>query len=107
MAAEMEFDRWGRMFYDPSMHPDHGNPWLNSDQAYLIEHYDAQGPEEVSMALGRTIKAVQAKACELRKKGLMPPTPNARHRRLLKPQGGDAGRERASLGIPRTPLSKS
>lgn len=86
MADTYTFDRWGRMFYHPEMHPNHGTPWTNTDQRYLIDHYDRQGPEEISLALGRTIKTVQAKACALRKKGLMPPSRYKKFKRTLRPR---------------------
>ena len=65
------YDKYGRMNYHPDYHTNHGKPWLVSEQKYLIENYEASGPEHVSLSIGRTIHVVMQKACELRKSGLM------------------------------------
>lgn len=70
---DIKYDRYGRMQYHPDYHAKHGTPWLNSDQKYLIENYEKDGPESVSFELERTIHTVMAKAYQLRKDGIMPP----------------------------------
>jgi len=65
------YDRYGRMNYHPEYHPNQGRPWTTRDQKYLIEYYEKLGPEQVSLALGRTIHTVMQRACELRKTGAM------------------------------------
>lgn len=60
------------MYFNPEFHAKNGTPWLGEDVRYLIQWYDKIGPEEMSFALERTIKTIQEKAYELRKKGLMP-----------------------------------
>ncbi len=85
------YDAYGRMRYHPDFHPNHGQAWKLSEQNYLIERYELDGPEQVSFALGRTIKTVMERACELRKQGLMPK--NAKqihHRRVQRPTGEDS-----------------
>lgn len=72
------YDRYGRMRYHPSYHPRQKTPWTTSDEAYLIAHYVAQGPEHVSLALGRTIQTVMTRAWELRQQGRMAPSPSPR-----------------------------
>ncbi|MDF5667505.1 hypothetical protein P3744_23655 [Vibrio parahaemolyticus] len=86
--SPVTYDAYGRMQYHPDFHPNHGLPWKTTEQAYLIERYELDGPEQVSFALGRTIHTVMAKACELRKLGLMPkPTKVTHHRRVQRPEG--------------------
>ncbi|WP_274880351.1 hypothetical protein [Vibrio harveyi] len=76
------------MQYNPDFHPNHGSPWKTTEQKYLIERYVLDGPEQVSFALGRTIHTVMAKACELRKLGLMPkPVKLKHHRRVQRSEG--------------------
>ncbi len=82
------YDAYGRMQYHPDFHPNHGLPWKTTEQKYLIERYELDGPEQVSFALGRTIHTVMAKAYELRKLGLMSkPTKIKPHRRVQRPEG--------------------
>lgn len=82
------YDAYGRMQYHPDYHPNHGLPWKTTDQSYLIERYEQDGPEQVSFALGRTIHTIMEKACELRKLGLMPkPVKLKHHRRVQRSKG--------------------
>ncbi|CAH1538991.1 conserved hypothetical protein [Vibrio jasicida] len=82
------YDAYGRMQYHPDYHPNHGLPWKTTDQSYLIERYELDGPEQVSFALGRTIHTIMEKACELRKLGLMPrPVKLKHHRRIQRSTG--------------------
>ena len=68
----VQYDRYGRMRYHPDFHENHKKPWTNQDERYLIENYAKDGPEAVSLALGRTIHVVMTRAYELRKAGRMP-----------------------------------
>jgi hypothetical protein len=80
---KVTYDRYGRMKYHPEYHHKHGQPWIITDQKYLIEYYEKLGPEQVSFALGRTIHTVMQRAAELRKAGLMPmPKTQSYHRRM-------------------------
>lgn len=65
------YDRYGRMQYHPDFHGKQKDPWTTTDQQYLIDNYESMGPEQVSLALERTIHTVMTRAYELRKKGLM------------------------------------
>ena len=86
--SPVTYDAYGRMQYHPDFHPNHGLPWKTTEQAYLIERYELDGPEQVSFALGRTIHTVMAKAWELRKLGIMPkPSKVTHHRRVQRPEG--------------------
>ena len=67
----IQYDQYGRMFYNPEFHANNGKPWSTEDLKYLIDWYAIAGAEEISFALERTIKTVQNRATELRKKGLM------------------------------------
>ncbi|EMN7430379.1 hypothetical protein WB904_002908 [Vibrio parahaemolyticus] len=77
------YDKYGRMNYHPDFHVKQGCPWSVSDQQFLIDNYEAMGPEQVSFALERTIHTVMTRAYELRKRGLMPkPAKPTKHRRM-------------------------
>lgn len=65
------YDKWGRMNFHPDYHGKQKTPWTTSDEKYLIENYEAAGPEQVSLALERTIHTVMTRAYELRKVGRM------------------------------------
>lgn len=67
----IEYDRFGRMKYNPEFHRKNGQPWSKNDLEYLINWYDKIGPEEMSFALERPITAVMQKAKVLRYEGLM------------------------------------
>lgn len=82
MNQPITYDRHGRMNYHPEYHAKQGQPWTTHEQAYLINNYERLGPEEVSLALERTIHTVMTRAYELRKAGEMPkPTKRKWHRR--------------------------
>lgn len=82
---EISYDRFGRMFYNSEFHENNRKPWDKEDMDYLIQWYDRIGPEEMSFALGRTMKTVQTKVSELRKKGVMKkPAKQIRHKRIKK-----------------------
>lgn len=70
-----QYDKYGRMNYDPKFHPNQNRPWMNSDQKYLIANYEKDGPETVSLALGRTIHTIMQRVAQLRKNGTMRPRP--------------------------------
>lgn len=83
---EITFDRYGRMNFHPDYHPNNGKPWTSTDQKYLIDYYEVEGPEAISLSLGRTIHTVMTRAYELRKLGLMAKPKKQKHfHRLLKP----------------------
>ncbi len=72
MSNPVEYDKLGRMKYNPDFHPRHKKPWCYSDELYLIDRYTLDGPEDVSMVLGRTIGVIMTRAHKLRKQGKMP-----------------------------------
>ena len=81
--AGVTYDKYGRMNYHPDFHGKQKEPWTTTDQQYLIENYEMMGPEQVSLALERTIHTVMTRAYELRKKGLMKkPTTRKCHKRI-------------------------
>lgn len=83
----MTYDKWKRMNYNPVFHGKHKQPWTTTDQKYLIENYERDGPEAISFALERTIHTVMQRATELRKKGLMAnPAKKVFHKRCFSPQ---------------------
>ncbi|GCD13172.1 hypothetical protein [Clostridium tagluense] len=71
LEAPIEYDKYGRMSYNPIFHENNGKPWYKEDTQYLIDWYDIIGPEEISFAIDRTIKSVMHKATLLRKGGKM------------------------------------
>lgn len=84
-TIKIEYDRFGRMNYNPEFHENNGTTWNHEDIQYMVDWYNLIGPEEMSFALGRTIKTIQSKATELRKKELMgKPVKQIHHKRLKK-----------------------
>ena len=85
MDQTIKYDRWGRMQYHPEFHAKHKQPWTTTDQAFLIENYEAMGPEQVSLALERTIHTVYQRVCYLRRTGVMAKaTVHQKHRREMR-----------------------
>ena len=84
---DIQFDAYGRMLYHPDYHPNHKAPWTTADQRFLIENYAGIGPEETSLALGRTIHSVMQRATDLRRDGVMPKPKGMPHtkRQIRKP----------------------
>lgn len=81
----IEFDDYGRMKYNPELHPNQGKPWTYEDTKYLIDWLEKIGYEEMSLALGRTESTLRDKVFKLRKKGLMKEGDKSiRHIRLLR-----------------------
>ncbi|MGG7215419.1 hypothetical protein ACQPUY_17765 [Clostridium nigeriense] len=81
----IEFDDYGRMKYNPELHPNQGEPWSYEDTKYLIDWLEIIGYEEMSLALGRTEITLRTKVCRLRKDGLMEiPNKKIYHQRLLR-----------------------
>ncbi|URZ06434.1 hypothetical protein [Clostridium felsineum] len=68
----IEYDKIGRMNYNPIFHARMRQPWTVDELNYVINWYDKVGPDELSFALERTIKSVMQKATDLRKQGKMP-----------------------------------
>ena len=82
------YDKYGRMNYNPMFHGKQHQPWTTTDQKYLIDNYELDGPEQVSLALERTIHTIMQRACELRRKGLMKkPTKGIWHKRSASATG--------------------
>ncbi len=87
MSTPIIFDRYGRMQYHPDYHPNQGKPWTTTDEQYLIEFYEVEGPEQMSLSLGRTIHTVMTRAYQLRKRGVMTkPKVQKNFPRLMKPR---------------------
>lgn len=82
----VEYDKCGRMKYNPDLHFNQGKPWNDDDIDYLIEWYTIIGLEEMSLALGRTEGTVANKVNQFRNQGRMPREPQQRIIRELKPK---------------------
>lgn len=86
----VEFDDYGRMKYNPELHPNQGKSWNVEDLNYLIEWLEIIGYEEMSLALGRSEITLRDKVFNLRKKGLMEkPNKKIHHQRLLRRCGNE------------------
>lgn len=79
----IKYDSYGRMEYNPIFHPNNGKPWTKEDLQYLIDWYDKIGADEMSFALGRTIKSIMQKVSNLRKDGIMKQTTHNSHKRIF------------------------
>lgn len=87
----IEYDKSGRMKYNPEFHFNQSKPWSYEDEEYLIKWYEFIGMEEMSFALGRTEATVTEKVSRLRKQGkMLIPTQKNRTRRILKEEEGRA-----------------
>lgn len=84
MSAEIKYNEYGRMQYHPDYHGNNGLPWSGVDERYLIDNYLKLGPEEVSLALERTIDSVMRKMYKLRKLGLVDAGHKRTYRRRLR-----------------------
>ena len=87
MSDPVTFDRQGRMNFHPDYHGKRYTAWTTGDEKFLIENYAAIGPEQVSLALERTIHTVMLRACELRKAGRMTKPAKRTHTKRMRKQG--------------------
>lgn len=71
ISTSPTYAAWGRMKFNPDFHGKQGTPWTTTDEKYLIAHYAADGPDQVSLALERTVTTIMSRACALRKFGCM------------------------------------
>lgn len=62
----------GHVKYDPKIHFNHGKPWTNKDENYLITYQKSDSITDLSLALGRTYKTIADRIYELRKAGRIP-----------------------------------
>lgn len=81
---EIVYDDFGRIKYNPVLHPNHGTQWSTEDKEYLAEWLDKIGLEEMSLALGRPETSISEEARKLRIQGKMKADTKARNPRLLK-----------------------
>ncbi len=72
VSLPVRYDKTGKMLYHPQLHGKRWKPWTTSEQAFLIENYEQIGPEQVSLALERTMQTVMTRVYELRRAGQMP-----------------------------------
>ena len=69
--VDIQYDKFGRMLYNPEFHRKDFTRWNEEDTKYLIEWYGIIGSEEMSFALDRTMPSIQHKVSKLRKEGKM------------------------------------
>lgn len=78
-GEKIEYDRYGRMKYNPSFHDRQNKSYDNDEIEYLVNWYNKIDGEEMSLALGRTLDTIRQKVNMLRKQGKMsPPTKYAK-----------------------------
>lgn len=80
----IEYDKCGRMKYNPGLHFAQFEPWNDEDLDYLINWYNIIGLEEMSLALGKTESKVINMVYKLRNKGLMKTVQDTRRKRQLR-----------------------
>lgn len=68
-AAEVEYDRWGRMKYHPDYHARHLVEYTTKELSYLCKQYYRGNVKTLAASLERTETAVRQRVCELRKEG--------------------------------------
>jgi hypothetical protein len=67
---DIEFDRFGRMCFNPEFHFNHGKPFTKEDVEYLCKFYEIDHVRSIGFALGRTEHTLRSKVDYLKKKGL-------------------------------------
>lgn len=82
----LEFDKGGRLKYNPGLHPNQGKQWSKDDLDYLINWYSKIGIEEMSLGLGRSEGTIASKVNILRKRGLMVKEKPSLASRFLRPK---------------------
>lgn len=73
---KLEYDRYGRMKYNPFFHGNTGKPWNEEDINYLLQWHGKIDGEEMSFALERTIVSIYQKYSEIKKELPEQPTNN-------------------------------
>ncbi|KGI44963.1 hypothetical protein KY54_06590 [Clostridium tetani] len=73
---KLEYDRYGRMKYNPFFHGNTRKPWSQEDINYLLEWHGKIDGEEMSFALERTIVSIYQKYAKIKKELQEQPTNN-------------------------------
>lgn len=63
-----QYDKHGRLKYNPEYHDNHGSIWSEEDLVYLYSMHDVMPRKSLSMALGRTETTVSTKLYLLKNK---------------------------------------
>lgn len=66
---QVEYDKFGRIIYNPELHENQGTLWSEEDMEYLCKYESIDELETVAMALGRTRGTVAEKLKNIRKNG--------------------------------------
>ena len=73
---KLEYDKYGRLKYNPAYHPNQGKPWTTKENIYLCKYYrSARGCKgsnikSLSLDMGRTVNSIRSQLLFLRKAGL-------------------------------------
>jgi len=67
--VSVEYDKHGRMKYNPYYHSEHGHKMTEEELEYLCRYWDIDGVKTMAMALGKTEKTLQSKVNLLKKNG--------------------------------------
>lgn len=62
-----QYDRYGRLVYNPEFHPNHGKPYTQSDLEYLCKFWGVDEAKSLAFALGRPEHSLASKVNSLRK----------------------------------------
>lgn len=71
MQNEVEYDKAGRMKYNPEFHENNGKGWTTEELIYLVKMKDSMTWADLSLALGRTHSATAQAYYKLKKEGLL------------------------------------
>lgn len=64
---KLEYDKYGRMKYNPYFHKNNRKPWTEEELQYLTNWYDIIGAQEMSFALERTPSSIYTKYRQIKK----------------------------------------
>ena len=68
--AEVEYDKQGRLKYNPLFHPNHKGKWNMEDLSYVCRFYDYDEISSISLGVGRTPQTIANTVSEMKKDGL-------------------------------------
>jgi len=65
-----EYDKSGRLKYNPALHPNHKKPYTISELEYICKYYEIDGRKSVSSIVGRTESTIASLVHRLKKDGM-------------------------------------
>ena len=67
--SDIQYDRQGRIKYNPDFHPNHGKQFTDEEKAYMCRWHEIDGRRSISYALGRTEGTIASMITTLKNKG--------------------------------------